>query len=643
MIKTPAVRLLLAGFMLLIGGVTQAYAQGSKYAPADMLDASWAPKHDDVTITTPTVDELKLYTVVTLQGSVKGSGGYMLLDAKKLPVRRFFNSKGTGMDMWSYYKDGVEVYREFDTAGKGTPNNFRWLNAGGMKWGVGGVSQGKAYITAWRMISAEETAFEAFQAVAKGDYARMQALQINENEMQMVKLSASKIKAIGTIQQNSQRKFADFVQEVKLGAVKFDGVETGVPQCDTTSDDIVIKHASRAIRYETTNAKNEKQHAWIHTGEMIQVGMAWRVVDVPMSKDPTGAEPANPNLVKVAPADPKLEKAQNDLADLDKDSPPPAGIRDNNAKVNTYYQKRIALVNQILQLAPADQREGWYKQLFDNMTAMAQNSGDKAVVGMLNKFKDDVVATKELGANLAAYGTYRCLWTDYALAMGATPPPPQNEIVKLQEKWLSDLAAFVGKYSKAEDTPEALNQLALGCEFNGKTEESKRWYQQLVADFADHHQAPRAKGSLVRLNLVRNKMTLTAPLLADSTKQFDLSDLKGKVVIVHYWGSYSDQYLDDFAKLKRIMDDVGAKQKVELVCINLDEDAARAKAAVAKAQAPGIHLFHANNNAVGLSSPLATQYGIHSLPTLFMVGRDGLVTSNSLQIGDIATELKNAQ
>jgi thiol-disulfide isomerase/thioredoxin len=643
MTRTPAVRLLLAGLLLLVGGVTQARAQSAKYAPADMLDPSLAPKHDDVAISTPTREELKSCTVVFVQGSAKGSGGYLLLDAKKQPLRRFFASKAGGsIDIWSYYKDGVEVYREFDTASKGAPNNFRWLNAGGMKWGVGTVSAGKASINAWRMISAEETAFEAFQAVAKSDFGRLQALLISDSEMQMVKLPAGKMKTIVGGQQQAQKKFAELVLETKLASVKFDGVETAIPQCDTTLDvEMLIKHASRAVRYETANAKNEKQHGWLHTGEMIQVGMAWRLVDVPLSKDPLGTDLANQNPIKTGPANPALEKAQNDLAEHDRIPTPSAGIGDQDAKVHAYYLKRIELLYKIIDV-DADGRDGWYKQLFDNMTALAQNAGDSATVGKLNQLKDSVVKQAP-GTNLAAYGTYRCMWTDYALALAKKPAPAQQEIIKLQEKWLDDLSGFVQKYSKAEDTPEALNQLAVGSEFNGKIETAKRWYQELVTGFPEHQQTARARGSLARLNLVGNAMTLSAPLLGDSTKQFNLADLKSKVVIVHFWASYSDQYQDDFAKLNRILNQVAEKQNVVLVSINLDEDAVKARAAVAKAQAPGVHLFQANNNAYGLSSPLATQYGIHILPTLFMVGRDGRVTSNSLQIGDIETELKKIQ
>jgi len=72
----------------------------------------------------------------------------------------------------------------------------------------------------------------------------------------------------------------------------------------------------------------------------------------------------------------------------------------------------------------------------------------------------------------------------------------QKEIAKLQDKWLDDLTDFVKKYSKAEDTPDALGQLAIGCEFAGKIEEAKRWYKELFTSFPEHYHAPRSRGSL---------------------------------------------------------------------------------------------------------------------------------------------------
>ena len=644
MTKTPAVRKLLAGFVLLLGSVTRAFAQSP--APAEMLDPKLAPKFEDVNYTVPAPDELKNCSVELVKGKVPNSTGWLLVDANKKPLRRYLNSTGrmdkdghTKVDTWSYYKDGVEVYREFDTSGRGIPNNFRWLNTGGMKWGVGSLDPrtGKWTINSWRMISAEEVGFEAFQAVAKNDPARLQALFITEAEMQIVKLPVAKIQAVAAMQRQAPQKLANFVQTVKLAGVKFDGVEGATPNYDTTNGDVeIIKFPSRAIRYSI----GEKQHGWIHTGEMIQVGMAtWRIVDVPTNTDPLVAGGA------IAPppptGNPQLEKPLNMLAELDKNPPRSEPILSKNKEVETYYRKRIELVHQIIPLDKESERESWYKQLFDNMTAQAQNSGDDAAIAMLKQLRDGVAA-KMPGSNLAAYGAYREMWTRYAVGM-AKIKDDRKLIDALQEKWLDDLSDFVKKYSKADDTPDALSQLAIGCEFAGKIEEAKRWYKELFTSFPDHHHAPRARGSLARLNLVGNVLTLSAPLLNNRTKTFNITQLKGKVVIVHYWSRGSSNYEDDFTKLKRIMNQVGAKNDVEMVSICLDDDDAKAKEAVAAAQLPGIHLFQASNNASGFNSPLATQYGIHILPTLFMVGRDGVVTNNALQIGDIQTELKRVQ
>ncbi len=640
MTKTPAIRGLLAGFVLLSCSVPQIYAQPAKRTPPtpqQMIDARLAPKHDDVAISTPTPDELPGCTVASVQGSTPGSSGWVLFDSRKQPLRRFYDSNGDDkVDVWSYYKDGVEVYREFDTTFKGAPNNFRWLNGGGMKWGVGSVVNGKAVITAWRMISAEELGFEAYQAIASNDFARLQALMISDADMALIKLPAAKAKAISAAQQKARDKFAELTKSVSLSRGKFELVESAVPQCDTSTEVECIKFPSRPIRYE-----NNKKHEWIHTGEMVQVGMAWRLVDVPSDKDPIGGRPGNPE--GPPQTTPELQKLLLALTDLDERQPQLGSPLTNDAKVDTYLRKRIPLVQKIIPLDDADKREGWYKQLFDNLMALAQNAGDEASFGSLKNMRDEVAA-KMPGSALAGYGHYRVIWTRYAIDM-AQPNLPIKKITEIQDKWLENLVEFVKLYPRAEDTPEALRHLGNGSEFAGKDEEAKRWYSQLHESFPKHALAEHAKGCVARLNLLGKEMKLTAPLLNDPNRLFDVSQLKGKVVIVHYWASYGDQYIDDFAKMKRLLDAVATKQNVELVSINLDADAAKAKEAVRKANAPGIHLFQAPpNNASGVSSsPLATQYGIHILPTVFMIDRTGRVSNRSLQVGDIETELKKVQ
>lgn len=648
MTKTPAIRGLLAGFALLVGSVSPALAQPNTApkrtppTPAQMLDPRLGPKHDDVDIASPTPEELKDCSVVQVFGQTQGSSGWVLRDAKGQPLRRFFDSTGRGnVDSWSYFKNGVEVYREYDTAGKGSPNNFRWLNTGGMKWGVGTVDPktGKAAISGWRMISAEEVGFEAYQAVARQDFARLQVLFVTEADLQALKVAPARIKTTLATQQQAQKKFADLIKTANLSSMKFEDVEASMPQCDTTSDGELIKYASRPVRYKI----NEKERGWIHTGEIIQVGMAWKLVDVPSTTEPQadgGAPAVGPKTPK---NDPEVQKLLEALTELDKNPPAIAPVGAKDKKVDAYLRERIGLVQKIVAVDKADQRESWYKQLFDNLMALAQNGGDDVTLGLLKKMSDDV-ATQMPGSSLAGYGAYRYYWTLYAIEMHKAPTNDTKKITEIQDRWLSNLGDFVKRFPKADDTAEALYQLGNGCEFSGKNEEAKRWYSQLSEGFPNHHLAARSKGCVTRLSLVGNRLELSAPLLNDSTKTFDVNQLKGKVVIVHYWSSQSEQFDLDFRKLKRLMEDIGTKQNVELVCVSLDDTAAKAKEAVTKASAPGIHLYQTPpNNAGGSNSPLAVQHGIHILPTIFMIGRDGRVTNNSLQIADIETELKKIQ
>ena len=134
-----------------------------------------------------------------------------------------------------------------------------------------------------------------------------------------------------------------------------------------------------------------------------------------------------------------------------------------------------------------------------------------------------------------------------------------------------------------------------------------------------------------------NALELSAPFLADQAKKFDMSQVKDKVVIVHFWSSQSE-YDIDFRKLKLATD---GKKDVELVNVCVDDSAAKAMQAARKVDAPGIHLFQAPNN--NSANPLGVHFGIQILPTMFVVGRDGRVSNNAVQVSDIETALKAVQ
>ena len=78
---------------------------------------------------------------------VRGPGGQVL--------RAFADTNGNRVvDRWSYYKDGVEVYRDIDSDHDTKVDQSRWLNSAGSRWAV--YRDGKETIDGWLAISLGE-------------------------------------------------------------------------------------------------------------------------------------------------------------------------------------------------------------------------------------------------------------------------------------------------------------------------------------------------------------------------------------------------------------------------------------------------------------------------------------------------------
>src|SRR5688572_9950710 len=236
------------------------------------------PKIEDVAITTPSAEEQKDCKVEDVTEAGK-KVGYALVDGRKQLVRRYVIGKGAPqINTWSFYKDGVEVFRQIDSNFDEKVDQYRWLGTAGLKWGIDRDQDGK--IDVWYMISAEEVAQEAFQALATNEFARLKALYISSEEITGLGLPAAVSGKIQQSQQAAPQKFQQaLAKQANLAKASFLRVESAAPGCwladGLGSQKDLIKYASRQILFETA----AKQHDWFQTGEMIQVGLAWRLVD----------------------------------------------------------------------------------------------------------------------------------------------------------------------------------------------------------------------------------------------------------------------------------------------------------------------------------------------------------------------------
>lgn len=615
---------LMAGCLLLGGGASAAWA-----APTVAQMLSYRPKQEGVLISTPAPAEFDACKVELVKGSVRGSG-WLLRDPSGNPLRRYFDTKDSKkVDVWSYYYKGQEVYREIDSNGNEKPDQFRWLNTGGMKWGVDINEDGK--IDAWKAISPEEVSQEIVQALATRDVARLQALQITDQEIRSLEIPTAEAARIRASLKQSTAKFQDTVSKLPAsGPATWMHLETQAPLCqppDTTGmKQDLIRYKTGTILYEIGGKTD-----WMQTGEMIQIGLAWRITDAPAPGQSAPIFEGGDNAAETTPIDPSIQPLLNELSELDKKAPRVDSLGGQNAEVVKYHLLRSDILEKIVARVKPENRDQWLRQQADSYSAAAQSSaqGDKTAITRLQRLADHL-AKEQPGSAIAGYVTFREMQAEYTRQLHEDKP----DYGKVQEGWLERLKKFVQDYPRAEDTPDALLQLAMVSEFIGKETEAKNWYNQLLKNFPEHPHCRKAKGALRRLESEGKELELAGTVLGTS-QTFDIVKMRGKAVVVYYWASWNQQSIADFSKLKLLLSTYASKG-LDLVCVNMDNSAGEANSFVLRTSAPGTHLYQEG----GLESPFALDYGILGLPNLFLVGKDGKVVSRTVQVTNLEDELK---
>ncbi len=136
--------------------------------------------------------------------------------------------------------------------------------------------------------------------------------------------------------------------------------------------------------------------------------------------------------------------------------------------------------------------------------------------------------------------------------------------------------------------------------------------------------ANQFRGTARRYGLPGHPMKLRGRTLDGET--IDLKNLKGKVVLVQFWASwctYCLQEMPHLLKLYRLYHEDG----FEVVGVNLDESAERARKIIKQAQLPWPQIFSTEEAASGMKNRNATFYGITSIPQCILIDRDGNVVT----------------
>jgi thiol-disulfide isomerase/thioredoxin len=591
-----------------------------------------APVQPDVDYTKPTAEEAAKCKISARKFS--GRIGWVVEDASGAILRKFVDTVGDNrVHQWSYYRDGVEVYRDIDSNSDGTADQYRWLGTAGTRWGVD--KEGNGTIKSWIVISPEEVTAEVIAALATQDTARFARLALTPAEAQALGLGTAKTKQLLEKITDLTAKFKDLAAAKKLTPkskwTQFSGSQPGVIPAGTdgSANDVVVYENAAAI------IQNGSEHSQVLIGTLVKVGDAWRVIDIPKIL-PEGqnemaagfffqTSPAA-RVQTAAPAPP--EPAQETLAEIET-MDKAAGQAVTPEEQAQFNAKRAALLEKLIgQTTKPDERAMWIKQLADMIGAAVQAGtfadGDKRLQALFDKLQG-----REEDRQLAGYVKFRQLTAEYGLSVQAKGA----DFAKVQTEWLKKLEGYVADYPKSSDSAEAMLQLGIAQEFAGQEAQAKKWYQRITSDFVDSAPARKAAGSITRLDSVGRVLSFHGKTSTGQT--VDLEQYRGRAVLIHFWATWCQPCKADMVTLKELNERYG-RSGLTIIGVNLDNAAPTMTEFLRDTNLPWPQIFEPG----GLDSRPAVDLGILTLPAMLLVDREGKVTNRAITAAEVEAELK---
>jgi len=563
--------------------------------------------------------------------------GWVVESPDGVILRQFVDTNADNVvDRWSYFKDGLEVYRDIDSDFNGKADQYRWFHTAGSRWAVDKNEDGK--VDAWKAISAEEVTAEVVAALSAGDVDRFGRVALGAGELRSLGLGSTKAEQLGKKLEGLATQFKELAGRQKTVTpatewVQFSGNRPGIVPAGTDGSTADLRVYENVVAIVQTG----DEHGQVQIGTLVEVGEGWRVIDVPNPISQSDGQLASSGfffrsaaegpaqMVSTGPS----QETQELLAQLEKLDA--AGDRATSAKERAgFHARRAELVEQIAERAgsPSD-RVMWIRQFADMVSAAVQSGeypeGVKRLESLFERLKK---GGKD--EDLMAYVRFRQLMADYGLSI---QDASTEEFVKIQTGWLKNLESYAGQYPESPDAAEALLQLAIAKEYAGEEEEAKKWYGRVVSQFPGSAQAKKAAGARTRLDSVGKAISFQGK--SPTGGVVDLAAFRGKVVLVQFWASWCEPCKADMAALKELLAKYGSAG-FNIIGVNLDSRREDMAAYLAESRVRWPQIFEEG----GLDSRPANELGILTLPTMILVDQQGKVVHRNVHVAELDRELK---
>lgn len=165
----------------------------------------------------------------------------------------------------------------------------------------------------------------------------------------------------------------------------------------------------------------------------------------------------------------------------------------------------------------------------------------------------------------------------------------------------------------AQDGLDKMKEVAALLGDNVKNGRMKAYYQNIINQVEAQAKAEAESAKKQAAGVVAPDFTLNDI----NGKPLSLSSLRGKYVILDFWGSWCGWCIKGFPEMKKYYEKY--KGKFEILGIDCNDTEQKWKDAVKKNELPWLHVYNTRDSKV------LADYGVNGFPTKIIVGPDGKI------------------
>jgi peroxiredoxin len=175
------------------------------------------------------------------------------------------------------------------------------------------------------------------------------------------------------------------------------------------------------------------------------------------------------------------------------------------------------------------------------------------------------------------------------------------------------------------------------CELYHMDAEAVSCFSLLRENFAKSPQAAQANAVLRRLELKGKALDLGGETRDGGFVKMD--DYRGKPTLVVFWASDSEPFQAMLPQLQRVLRPYG-KASLSVIGVCLDENDKSMDEFIEKNGLSWTQIFYSDPNRRHWDHPLVQAYGVHDIPTIWLVNAEGIVVDTHVTPDSLDGQLK---